>query len=54
MPDSGEVILDGERLQRFIFTWGKGKGLYTSMKVYEQCLYLAQMKGCLKPEAKSN
>lgn len=56
MPDSGSVILDGEPLQaKHIRTIGylpEERGLYNSMKVGEQCLYLAQMKGLSKAEAK--
>ena len=58
LPDNGEVILDGEKLQpKHVQTIGylpEERGLYTSMKVGEQCLYLAQMKGLSKAEAKSN
>ena len=56
LPDSGELILDGEKLQpKHVQTIGylpEERGLYTSMKVGEQCLYLAQMKGLSKAEAK--
>jgi ABC-2 type transport system ATP-binding protein len=56
MPDSGEVILDGERLQQkhiqYIGYLPEERGLYNSMKVGEQCLYLAQLKGLTKAEAK--
>ncbi|WP_348796971.1 ABC transporter ATP-binding protein [Flavobacterium adhaerens] len=56
MPDSGEVILDGEKLQpkhvQHIGYLPEERGLYSSMKVGEQCLYLAQMKGLSKSEAK--
>jgi ABC-2 type transport system ATP-binding protein len=56
MPDSGEVILDGERLQpkhiQHIGYLPEERGLYNSMKVGEQCLYLAQLKGLTKAEAK--
>ena len=55
-PDSGEIILDGEKLQqKHISQIGylpEERGLYKSMKVGEQCLYLAQMKGLSKQEAK--
>ncbi|MES2544151.1 MAG: ATP-binding cassette domain-containing protein [Bacteroidota bacterium] len=57
MPDSGEIILDGEKLQpkhiQHIGYLPEERGLYKSMKVGEQCLYLAQMKGLSKAEAKS-
>lgn len=56
LPDSGEIILDGEKLQpRHIQHIGylpEERGLYKSMKVGEQCLYLAQLKGLSKTEAK--
>ena len=56
MPDSGEVILDGEKLQpkhvQNIGYMPEERGLYKTMKVGEQCLYLAQMKGLTKAEAK--
>lgn len=57
MPDSGEIILDGEKLQpkhvQYIGYLPEERGLYKSMKVGEQCLYLAQMKGLSKAEAKA-
>ncbi|RZL30839.1 MAG: ATP-binding cassette domain-containing protein [Pedobacter sp.] len=56
LPDSGTVLLDGEKLQpKHIASIGylpEERGLYKSMKVGEQCLYLAQMKGLSKAEAK--
>ena len=56
MPDSGEIILDGEKLHpkhvQHIGYLPEERGLYKSMKVGEQCLYLAQMKGLTKSEAK--
>lgn len=56
MPDSGEIILDGEKLQpkhiQYIGYLPEERGLYKTMKVGEQCLYLAQMKGLSKVEAK--
>lgn len=56
LPDSGEVLLDGERLQphhiQHIGYLPEERGLYKSMKVGEQCLYLAQLKGLSKKEAK--
>ncbi|MFL9843714.1 ABC transporter ATP-binding protein [Flavobacterium rhizosphaerae] len=55
-PDSGEVWLDGEKLQpEHISQIGympEERGLYKSMKVGEQALYLAQLKGLTKSEAK--
>ena len=56
MPDRGSVILDGEPLQpkhvREIGYLPEERGLYKTMKVGEQCLYLAQLKGLSKSEAK--
>ncbi|CAL2060869.1 ABC transporter ATP-binding protein [Tenacibaculum sp. 190524A05c] len=56
MPDSGEVILDGEKLApKHIANIGylpEERGLYKSMKVGEQALYLAQLKGMSKSDAK--
>lgn len=56
MPDSGEVFLDGEKLNaNHIANIGympEERGLYKSMKVGEQALYLAQLKGLTKKQAK--
>jgi ABC-2 type transport system ATP-binding protein len=56
LPDSGNVLLDGEPLQQHhikdIGYLPEERGLYKSMKVGEQCLYLAQLKGLSKAEAK--
>jgi ABC-2 type transport system ATP-binding protein len=56
MPDKGEILLDGEVLsQKHIQQIGylpEERGLYKSMKVGEQCLYLAQLKGLSRSEAK--
>ncbi len=56
LPDSGEIIFDGEKLQskhvRNIGYLPEERGLYKTMKVGEQCLYLAQMKGMSKIDAK--
>jgi ABC-2 type transport system ATP-binding protein len=56
MPDSGQIFLDGEILQpkhiQHIGYMPEERGLYKSMKVGEQCLYLAQLKGLSKLEAK--
>jgi ABC-2 type transport system ATP-binding protein len=55
MPDSGEVFLDCERLAPYhvqhIGYMPEERGLYKTMKVGEQCLYLAQLKGLSKTEA---
>ena len=56
MPDSGIVLLDGEKLKpqhvQYIGYMPEERGLYKTMKVGEQCLYLAQLKGMLEAEAK--
>ena len=56
MPDTGSVTLDGEPLRaEHIIDIGylpEERGLYKSMKVGEQALYLAQLKGLDKAEAK--
>lgn len=56
MPDGGSVYLDGVRLNqdhvRDIGYLPEERGLYKSMKVGEQALYLAQLKGLSKAEAK--
>lgn len=56
LPDSGRVLLDGKALQpsdvQHIGYLPEERGLYKSMKVGEQCLYLAQLKGLSKSEAK--
>ena len=55
-PDKGEILFCGERFKReHIQNIGylpEERGLYKSMKVGEQCLYLAQLKGLSKNEAK--
>ncbi len=57
MPDTGHVILDNEPLQthhiKDIGYLPEERGLYKSMKVGEQALYLAQLKGLSKQEAKT-
>ena len=57
MPDSGEIILDGKPLKpedvQYIGYMPEERGLYKSMKVGEQCLYLAQLKGLSKHDAKT-
>lgn len=56
LPDSGSVILDGEPLKashvKDIGYLPEERGLYKSMKVGEQALYLAQLKGLSKSVAK--
>ncbi len=55
-PDSGEVYFEGEALKPHHVTLigylPEERGLYKSMKVGEQALYLAQLKGLQKAEAK--
>ena len=54
-PDSGEVLVDGEKLsQKHIARIGylpEERGLYKKMKVGEQAIYLAELKGIKKTEA---
>lgn len=56
MPDTGKVFLDGKPLQphhvQHIGYLPEERGLYKSMKVGEQALYLAQLKGLSKARAK--
>ncbi|HLV91796.1 MAG TPA: ABC transporter ATP-binding protein [Aequorivita sp.] len=56
MPDTGSVILDGEPLKpehiKYIGYLPEERGLYKTMKVGEQALYLAQLKGLSKQEAR--
>ena len=56
MPDTGTVLLDGKPLHsndiQHIGYLPEERGLYKSMKVGEQALYLAQLKGMSKSEAK--
>ena len=56
MPDEGTIFLDGEPLRpehiKKIGYLPEERGLYKSMKVGEQALYLAQLKGLSKREAK--
>ena len=57
MPDQGEIILDGESLKshhiRDIGYLPEERGLYKSMKVGEQAMYLARLKGLSKSDAKA-
>lgn len=56
MPDTGTVFLDGEALRphhiQHIGYLPEERGLYKTMKVGEQVMYLAQLKGLSKTEAK--
>ena len=55
LPDSGTIYLGDEKLQphhiQSIGYLPEERGLYKSMKVGEQVLYLAQLKGMSKTEA---
>lgn len=55
-PDSGVVLFNGERLQPHhverIGYLPEERGLYKKMKIGEQCMYLAQLKGMSSSEAK--
>ncbi|MGJ8592484.1 MAG: ABC transporter ATP-binding protein [Aquaticitalea sp.] len=56
MPDTGRILLDGSPLKPMdiqnIGYLPEERGLYKTMKVGEQALYLAQLKGMTKQEAK--
>lgn len=56
LPDAGAVFLSGKKLSpsdvQYIGYMPEERGLYKTMKVGEQCLYLAQLKGLSKEEAK--
>jgi ABC-2 type transport system ATP-binding protein len=56
MADTGSILIDGEPLApkhtADIGYLPEERGLYKSMKVGEQALYLAQLKGLSKSEAK--
>lgn len=56
LPSKGRILLDGKPLHpsdiQFIGYLPEERGLYKSMKVGEQVLYLAQLKGLSKAEAK--
>ncbi len=56
MPDTGSILLDGEPLKphhiQHIGYLPEERGLYRTMKVGEQALYLAQLKGLTKQQAK--
>jgi ABC-2 type transport system ATP-binding protein len=58
MPDSGEVLLDGHKLKpedvHNIGYLPEERGLYKNMKVGEQAIYLAMLKGMTKADAKAN
>ena len=54
-PDSGQILLDGQPMTRDdvlkIGYLPEERGLYKKMKVGEQALYLAQLKGLTRTEA---
>lgn len=54
-PDSGDIYLDGHKLNRSdLLTIGylpEERGLYKKMKVGEQAVYLARLKGLTQKEA---
>lgn len=56
MPDSGSIIIDGKPLApddiQHIGYMPEERGLYKGMKVGEQALYLAQLKGMTRYDAK--
>ncbi|MFN6373873.1 MAG: ABC transporter ATP-binding protein [Chitinophagia bacterium] len=58
-PDEGSITLDGQpfeplRDNSFIGYMPEERGLYKKMKIGEQVLYLAQLKGLSKKEALEN
>ena len=58
-PDEGSITLDGQpfeplRDNSFIGYMPEERGLYKKMKIGEQALYLAQLKGLSKAEAMEN
>lgn len=57
-PDSGEILFNGEKfdMSRHIGEMGympEERGLYKKMKIGEQAVYLAQLRGLSKMEAES-
>ncbi len=57
-PDEGSIIFDGKKFDplndtRFIGYMPEERGLYKKMKIGEQTLYLAQLKGLSRSEAMS-
>ncbi|HMU10883.1 MAG TPA: ATP-binding cassette domain-containing protein [Ferruginibacter sp.] len=55
-PDSGNILLKGkpfdpENDARYIGYMPEERGLYKKMKIGEQALYLAQLKGLSRPDA---
>ncbi len=58
LPDTGKLYFDGQlatpKHQHLMGYLPEERGLYKKMKVYEQLLYFAQLKGLSKNEAKNN
>lgn len=57
-PDAGDIILNGKKFEpqndaKFIGYMPEERGLYKKMKIGEQALYLAQLKGLSKKDATS-
>ncbi len=56
-PDEGEVIFRGEKLKpehvSLIGYLPEERGLYKKMKIGEQCMYLAQLKGLRAADARA-
>ncbi len=56
-PDSGDIILNGEKLRpdhiQLIGYMPEERGLYKNMSIGEQCLYFAKLKGMTEKEAKA-
>jgi ABC-2 type transport system ATP-binding protein len=56
MPDTGEVIVFGEKFRREhldrIGYLPEERGLYKKMKLIDQVIFLAQLKGVSEPEAR--
>ena len=55
-PDSGEILLKGKKFEpehdtKYIGYMPEERGLYKKMKIGEQALYLARLKGLNKQEA---
>lgn len=55
-PDSGEIIFDGKKFDpekdvEYIGYMPEERGLYKKMKIGEQAVYLAQLKGLSKADA---
>jgi ABC-2 type transport system ATP-binding protein len=55
-PDEGEILINGEKVspktQKWIGYMPEERGLYKKMKVGEQLLYLAQLKGLHSSDAR--